>query len=56
MPGDLDVCFQEVELTSWKRRGISVSGPSRRTALSYELGRYRSKADVVTSHMTPPGL
>jgi len=35
---------------------MSGSGPSRHTALPHELGRYRSKAEVVTSHMTPPGL
>ena len=29
---------------------------SRHTALPHELGRYRSNADVVTRHMTPPGL
>jgi hypothetical protein len=34
----------------------AASRPSRHIALPHELGRYRSKADVVTSHMTPPGL
>ena len=32
---------------------MAAIGPSRHTALPHELGRYRSKADVVTSHMTP---
>jgi hypothetical protein len=35
---------------------MSPIGPSRHTALPHELGRYRSKADVATSHMTPPSL
>jgi len=34
----------------------SAVGPSRHTALPHEFGLYGSKADVVTSHMTPPGL
>jgi Competence protein J (ComJ) len=32
---------------------VSASGPSRHIALPHELGCYRSKADVVTSHMRP---
>jgi hypothetical protein len=31
-------------------------GPSQHIALPHELGRYWSKADVVTSHMRAPGL
>ena len=37
-------------------RSTSAVGPSRHSSLPYEFGRYRSKADVVTSHITPPGL
>lgn len=38
------------------RTAMSGHGPSQHTALPHELGRYRSKADVVTGHMTPPVL
>ena len=34
----------------WRRTPLSGHGPSRLIALPHELGRYRGKADVATSH------